>query len=181
MNSFDDLASRDLRSLVEVLASHAPARSELVPVQWLGVVELLTTRLADGFGDLPTELQGTCLAAFGYALETAVASDAIDYRESVIRRLNLSLALLQKIPSNAESDVLDFGGLIDLLLQELPMSAEEARSLSTDWRSLDISQIRLLRAAKNLVAPGLAISRLVSGMNFDPRLKVWEEILPSLP
>ncbi|QKW25042.1 hypothetical protein HUT11_02060 [Streptomyces seoulensis] len=181
MNSFDDLTSLDLRSLAEALASHAPTQAELVPGQWLGVVELLTMRLADGFGDLPTEHWGTCSAAFGYALETAVASGAIDSRESVIRRLNLSLALLQKVPPNAEFDVLDSGYLIDILFRELPMSAEEARTLSVDWRGLDISQIRLLRAAKNLVSPGLAISGMVSGKELDPRLKAWKEVLPSLP
>ncbi|WP_085214294.1 hypothetical protein [Streptomyces sp. Amel2xC10] len=181
MNSFDDLTSLDLRSLAEVLASQAPAQAGLVPGQWLGVVELLTMRLTDGFGDLPTELWGTCSEAFGYALETAVASGAIDYRGSVIRRLNLSLALLQKVPPNAEIDVLNPVYLVDLLLQELPMSAEDARTLSADWRSLEISQIRLLRVAKNLVSPGLAISRLASGKEFDPRLKAWEEVLPLLP
>ena len=181
MNSFDDLTSLDLRSLAEVLASHAPAQAELVPGQWLGIVELLTMHLTEGFDDLPTELWSTCSEACGYALETAVASGAIDYRESVIRRLNLALPLLQKAPPNAEFDVLNPDHLVDLLLQELPISAEEARTLLVDWRSLDTSQIRLLRAAKNLVSPGLAIFRLTSGKGFDPRLRAWEEVLPSLP
>ena len=181
MNSFDDLTSLDLRSLAEVLASHAPAQAELVPGQWLGVVELLTMHLTDGFCDLPTELWSTCSEAFGYALETAVALGVIDYRECVIRRLNLALTLLQKAPLNAEFDVLNPDHMVDLLLQELPISAEETRALLVDWRSLGTSQIRLLRAVKNLVSPGLAISGLASGKGFESRLRAWEEILPLLP
>ncbi|MFJ9823668.1 hypothetical protein ACIRSU_04730 [Streptomyces sp. NPDC101160] len=177
----DDLTSLDLGSLAEVLASRTLTRAELGPGQWLGVVELLTMRLADGFGELSTELWGTCSAALTYALETAVASGAIDHRESVIRRLNLSLALLQKVRPNAGLDILDPRQLIEILLEELPMSAEEARTLSTDWRSLDISQIRRLRAAKNLLSPGLALSRLASGEEFDPRLRAWVQVFPSLP
>jgi hypothetical protein len=32
----------------------------------------------------------------------------------------------------------------EIMLRELPMSAEEAQDLSADWRSLDVSQIRHL-------------------------------------
>lgn len=181
MSSFDNVASLNLRSLAEVLASHTPTQAELAPGQWLGMVELLTMRLTDGFDELPTELWGTCSEAFDYALEIAVTSGAIDYHESVIRRLNLSLTLLQRVPPNTEFDFLNPGYLVDLLLQELPVSAEEVRAISPDWRHLDISQIRLLRAVKNLLTPGLAISRLASGKEFDQRLKEWEELLPSLP
>ncbi|MGW2691496.1 hypothetical protein [Streptomyces sp. NPDC001296] len=181
MNSFVDLTSLDLQSLAEVLASHTPAQSDLAAGQWLGVVELLTMRLTHGFGDLPTGYWYMCSSAFGYALDSAVASGAIDYRESLIRRMNLSLVLLQKTPPNTRVDLLNPDLLIGLLLPELPMSAEEACIMSADWRNLDISQIRALRMAKNLVSPGLAIARLVCEEELDPRLQEWERILPSLP
>jgi hypothetical protein len=181
MNGLDDLTALDLQSLAEVLASHAPAQSDLAAGQWLGVVELLTMRLTQGFGDLSTEYWDMCSSAFGYTLDSAVASGAIDYRESLIRRMNLSLVLLQKNPPSTRVDLLNPDLLIGLLLPELPMSAEEAGTMSADWRSLDISQIRALRMAKNLVSPGLAIARLAFGEELDPRLEKWERILPSLP
>ncbi|MFI6446749.1 hypothetical protein [Kitasatospora sp. NPDC050543] len=180
MNEFDNLASLDLRSLSEILATHAPTVPELGRGQWLGVVELMTMRLTDECGSLPAESWATCSLALSYALEAAVASGSIDQRESVIRRLNLSVALLQRVPLNAEVDILNPGHLVDLLFQEIPMSVEEARDLSVDWRALDIAQIRLLRAVKNLVSPALSLARLVP-REVDGRLKAWEEVFPSLP
>ncbi|KJK55510.1 hypothetical protein [Saccharothrix sp. ST-888] len=181
MNRFNELTSLDLRSLSQVLAGRAPTLPELGPGEWLGVVELLTMRLTDECDGLSVESWATCSLALAYALEAAVASDSIDQRESVIRRLNLSAAVLRQIPPNAEVDILNPDGLIELLFQELPMSAEEARELSVDWRALDIAQIRRLRAAKNLVSPALDLASLVSGEEFHERLKAWGEVFPSLP
>lgn len=181
MNRMDDLASLDLGSLSEVLAAHAPTVPELSRGQWLGVVELITMRLTDECGSLSAESRATCSLALAYALEAAMASGSIDERESVIRRLNLSVALLQRIPSNDATDILDPIHLIDLLFQALPMSIEEARDLSADWRALDIAQIRLLRSVKNLVSPALSLARLVCREDVDGRLKPWEEVFPSLP
>jgi hypothetical protein len=181
MSSFDDLASLNLRALSETLAAHAPRVSELDLREWLGVVELVTARLVDECVGLPEASWMTCSAALGNALHAAVVSGAIDHRESVIRRLNLSVALLHQISPNAEIDVLNPDHLIDLLFRELPMSAEEARDLSADWRTLEIAHIRRLRAAKNLVSPGLDLMRLLSREDLDERLKAWAEVFPSLP
>lgn len=181
MNSFDYLVPLDLHCLVEVLASQASAEPELEAGQWLGVVELLTMRLVEGFADLPKELWGTSSVAFAHALEKAVATGVIDHNESVIRRLHLSLALLQRVPPSAQLDILDPGRLIDLLLRELPMSAEEASALSRDWSTRSIKEIRSLRAAKNLLSPGLAISKLVPGEGLELRLRSWEQVFPLLP
>ncbi|MFD8419534.1 hypothetical protein [Streptomyces sp. NPDC059466] len=181
MSGFDDLAALRLEPLAEVLASHTPAQAELTAGQWLGVVELLTMRLTHEFGDLPSERREICSSAFGHALDSAVASGAIDYRESLIRRTNLSLVLLQDTPPDTSVDLLNPGPLIELLLLEVPMPAEEAGAMSADWRSLDISRIRDLRMAKNLVSPGLAIAGLMREEERDPRLEEWERVLPSLP
>ncbi|MFJ1973318.1 hypothetical protein ACIO93_32150 [Streptomyces sp. NPDC087903] len=181
MNSLNDLALLDLRSLTEALAMHQPTIPELGPGQWLGVVELLTMRMTDECGDLLADSWVTCSAAFAYTLEAAMASGSIDRRESVIRRLNLAAALLRQIPPNAEVDILNPDRLIDLLFQELPMSAEQARGLAADWRTLTIAQIRDLRAIKNLVSPALSLAGLVCGDEFDGRLKAWRVVFPSLP
>lgn len=181
MNRLDDLASLDLRSLSAVLAAHSPMVHELGRGQWLGVVELMTMRLTDECSSLSAESWVTCASALAYALEAAVASGSIDQRESVIRRLNLSVALLQWVPPNPEVDILNPGHQIDLLFQELPMSVEEARDLSADWRTLNIAKIRLLRAVKNLVSPALSLAKKVPEEDHDGRLKAWEEVFPSLP
>ncbi|MER5275670.1 hypothetical protein ABT025_07920 [Streptomyces sp. NPDC002809] len=180
MIRLDDLTSLDLRSLSEVLAAHAPIVPDLGSGEWLGIVELMTMRLTDECSSLPVESWATCSLALAYALEAAVASGSIDQRESVIRRLNLSVALLRQVPANTEVDILNPGHLIDLLFQELPISSEETRDLSVDWRALDIAQIRTLRAVKNLVSPALSLARLAP-REIDGRLKAWEEVFPSLP
>ncbi|MFI1166118.1 hypothetical protein ACH4UM_21490 [Streptomyces sp. NPDC020801] len=181
MNNFDDLVSLDLHRLVEVLASQAPAEPDLEPGQWLGVVELLTMRLTEGFKDLPMELRGTCSVAFAHVLEKAVATGAIDHSESVIRRLNLSLDLLQRVPPSNHVDILDPGRLIELLLRELPMSAEEANVLSSDWRARSVTHMRRLRIVKNLLTPGLAIAKLAPGKGSESRLRSWGQVFPLLP
>ncbi|MEV8398916.1 hypothetical protein ACWFRQ_33015 [Streptomyces niveus] len=180
MNRFEKLASLDLRSLSDVLATHAPTVPELGRGEWLGVVELMTMRLTDECGSLPAESWATCSSALSYALEAAVAAGSIDERESVIRRLNLSVALLRQVSSNAEVDILNPGHLIGLLFQELPMSVEQARDRSVDWRALGIEQIRILRGVKNLVSPGLSLARLAP-REVAGRMKAWEEVFPSLP
>ncbi|GGK25362.1 hypothetical protein GCM10011583_66690 [Streptomyces camponoticapitis] len=181
MNRLDNLASLDLRSLSEILASRAPAVPELGRGEWLGVLELMTMRLTDECGSLSVESWVTCSLAHEYALEAAMVSGSIDQRESVIRRLHLSVALLQQVPPNAEVGILNPSHLLDLLFQELPMSAEEARDLSVDWRALDIGQIRLLRAVKNLISPALGLVRVVPREEGNGRLRAWEEVFPSLP
>jgi hypothetical protein len=158
MSSFDELASLDLRALAEELASCRPATGELEPAQWLGIVELLTGCLVSDFETGPPELWSMYSGAFTYAIEAAMTSGIIDRRETVIRRLHLAASLLQKVPTSSEVELLDPARLIDLLVEELPMSADEARALSTDWRALDISDIRRLRAVKNLLSPALKIS-----------------------
>ncbi|QFZ72927.1 hypothetical protein GFH48_06300 [Streptomyces fagopyri] len=175
------MASLDLRSLSELLAAHTPTISELGRGQWLGVVELMMMRLTDECGSLSAESWATCSLALTYALEAAVASGSIDETESIIRRLNLSAALLQRIPSNSVVDILNPNHLIDLLFQELQMSVEEARERAIHWRALGIVQIRLLRTVKNLVSPALSLARVASREEVDGRLKAWEEVVPLLP
>ncbi|MFD7690020.1 hypothetical protein [Streptomyces sp. NPDC059781] len=181
MSRLNDLASLDLRSLCEALAADSLASADLVAGEWLGVVELLTMRLADGCGELSEEHWGMCSAAIGHALRVAVSTGVMDRRESVIRRLNLANVLLQQVPPNSEVDMLNPDHLIDLLLREMPISVEEARVLSTDWRTLETSQIRLLRSVKNLVSPALALAGMVSREDLRKRLNPWGELLPLLP
>jgi hypothetical protein len=177
MSRLNDLAALDLRSLCGALNAGVAVQ----PVEWLGVVELLTMRLTEGSGDVAVEDWGTCSAAMAYVLGAAVASGGFDRRESVIRRLNLSVALLQNVAPNAEVDILNPDLVLELMFQELPLSAGEARRLSADWRSLDISQIRRLRVAKNLVSPALALARVAPGAKLAGRLRAWEDVMPSLP
>lgn len=181
MCQLNDLLGLDLGPLSETLAAGVPAQSELNAGEWLGVVEAVTLRLSEGVSDLSTEQLATCSIALEYSLEAAMASGAINRRESAIRRLHISGVLLQQVPPVPTIDILSPDYLMSLLLQELPMSVEEARVLTVNWRELDISQIRDLRAVKNLLSPGLTLIRLFPNWRFVEDLRPWEEIFPSLP
>jgi hypothetical protein len=181
MSNFDDLVVLDLQMLSETLAAGVPNVSELEASEWLGIVEVIAARLTDESRGLSTGSWGVCSDALDHALNAAVESGAISQTESVIRRLNLSLVLLQSVPTNATISILNPHYQMDLLFQELSMSTEEARTLSIDWRRLEIEKIRRLRTLKNLLSPALALARHVYGDDLDERLKVWESVFPSLP
>ncbi|GAB3925324.1 hypothetical protein GCM10029976_018400 [Kribbella albertanoniae] len=181
MNQFDDLVALDPVSLSETLVSQRPTVAELSKGEWLGVVELLTARLANEVLPVSTDRWLTYLGALAYALDSAVASGAIDQRECLIRRLNLAVALREQAPPSTGDATLDPSVLIDLLFEELPISAEQARDMSTNWRALDVAQIRTLRSVKNLMSPALALATALPAAEVDPRFKVWREVFPSLP
>ena len=177
----DEVVELDLRGLSETLAARTPGTSELGPGQWLGVVELLTLRLTDECDGLSAESWATCSTALAYALEAAVTSGSIDHHETVIRRLNLSAALLQRVSPNVEVDILDPNRVIEVFLHEISISPEEAQQLSIDWQRRDIVDIRRLRTAKGLVWPTLLAMHAAFGDEFDSRLKEWEAVFPLLP
>lgn len=183
MNSFDfeDLVSQDLPALVAILSKGVPHASELDPMEWLGVVQRFSERLISGAQGLSDDSWHACSRAFSYVLDAAVASGGIDHHDSVIRRLNLTLALLRRVRPNAAIDILSVNHVVDLLFRELPMSAEEARDLSVDWRSLDIVQIRCLRRIRNLLSPVLSLRELPPGEQVDGRLDAWQAVFPLLP
>lgn len=174
-------AELDLLGLSQMLASRTPAPADLASGEWLGVVQLLTMLLARGCAELAGDSWRRCSAALDHALESAVASGAIDHRETVIRRLNLSAALLQQVPADPNVDLLAPARIARLFLDEVPMAAGEARELAPRWHSLDISLIRRLRYAKSLAFPALLAMRSAGGNEFDERLKEWADVLPLLP
>lgn len=178
---FDDLISLDLRSLSDSLAAGFPASSRMSAGEWLGVVEAITLHLSEGSGDLSREQLATCATALAYALDAAMASGAIDHRETVIRRLHLCGVLLRQVSPDPTIEIVNPDYLVSLLLQALSVSPEEASALASNWRSLDISQIRELRAVKNLLSPGLALVHLFPDRGFVEHLRPWEGVFPSLP
>jgi hypothetical protein len=181
MGRLNDLALLDLRSLVRILTASVDTCKDLKPSEWLGVVELLTMRVVEECDGLSGEQLSMCSVALAQAFEGAVAAGVIDPLELVVRRLNLSAALFQRIAPNSEVDMLNPNNMLELLFGSLPMSVDEARRLSADWRVLDISQIRHLRVVKNLVSPAVNFAQLVTEESLAARLRSWGELLPSLP
>ncbi|MFF0572719.1 hypothetical protein [Streptosporangium saharense] len=178
MSDFEDLLELDLRQLSAALSVGRPSAEELEQNQWTGLIELLTMRLVGACEELSAEDWAVCSTALDYVFRAAGKIKAIDHEEEVIRRLNLSAALLRHVAPRSEVDLLDPDHAVDLLLRELPVSADEARDMVVRWRALEINQIRRLRSAKNLLSP---VVDIIPRHTHDSRLRVWMSIFPSLP
>ncbi|MBP0458420.1 hypothetical protein [Streptomyces montanisoli] len=180
MYDMNTLVSLDSAALCRVLAGRAPEPSSLGPQQWRTVVEDLTFRLSTG-GDVPSSVPWTRRsAALVYALDAAVASGDMDGRERVTRLLELSSLLISRVAPMEGVVVLDPTWLVELFFTEVPITAREAGNLAAHWRDLDISEIRRLRAARNLATPAVRLARIVGG-TAHARLRDWEIVLPQLP
>src|SRR4051812_28073994 len=133
----------------------------------LSVVELLTTRIFEVSSSASVDLFVRYGEALRRALEIAVTVGAIDYQESVVRRLNLTAALLRSRQSDDGAELISARSAIDLFLREVPLTAERAQELSVDWRSRDIDKIRLLRRVKNLATPAVAVASILGDVSAE--------------
>ncbi|PJI95129.1 hypothetical protein [Luteimicrobium subarcticum] len=181
MTDIRTLEALGLTDLVTALSTDALAAAVPRPEEWWSVVELVTARMEDEFPGLPTGSRAAAAQAFDSVLDAAVAGGAIDGQERLVRRLNLTLALLRRIPPEPGSALVDPDEAVRTVLDALPMRAEEASDLASRWRTLDVQQIRALRRLKNVLSPGLAIAGLASANEARRRLEAWADVLPALP
>ncbi|MER7211598.1 hypothetical protein ABT340_31470 [Streptosporangium sp. NPDC000239] len=181
MGEFAALLDLNLRQLSAVLSTGRLSLEELEQNQCIGLIELLTMRLIDECEELSAEDWVVCSAATDYVFCVAEKRKSIDHEEGVIRRLNISAALLRRVAPRSEVDLLAPDHVVDLLLRELPVSVDEARDMAARWQSLEIDQIRRLRLVKNLLSPVVGIGDVIPRHTYDSRLKAWIGIFSSLP
>jgi hypothetical protein len=181
MTTLQELTSLDARHLSQLLTASDLDLSDMGEGGWLTVVQLLTSRLTEECEVLSADDWMIGSAAIEYALVRAEVVGYIDHDESVIRRLNLTAALLQRVSPNGDVEILDPRRMYQTFTEAVPFSAEEARSLSADWRTLDVSIIRRLRLAKNLVSPMLVAKRVLADDGLVGDMDAWEEVFPLLP
>jgi hypothetical protein len=172
-----ELVDLDLRVLVATLPERLHLSSCLEPDEWLWLVGMLATRTVAESADLRPEEWPAYSRANLYALRSAEIAGGIDHREYVMRRLNLTAALLDRVAPDREVEILSPEDAFALVLDNLPMSLEEAFRTAPQWRELEIDQIRRLRTVKNMLTPALAIN----ARHNDTRISAWEPVLPMLP
>jgi hypothetical protein len=172
----DDLYQLGLDDLCRALTTDEPPATA---GRELGVVQRLTLLITTASPTPSAEILSRCNDAFYRALELAVAAGAIDHYETVVRRLNLTGALLQRRQPDDAVELLSPRHAIDLFLHEVPLSAARAEELSVDWHGLDIADIRLLRQAKNLATPAVAVAKALGDAGAE--MELWASILPQLP
>ncbi|MEQ7125103.1 hypothetical protein ABN034_11325 [Actinopolymorpha sp. B11F2] len=174
---FQELVRLDRKQLVATLASQNFVVASMDSEEWLGLVQLLTTRIIDECVGLTAAEWRSSSRALGYVLESASAAGALGPGETAVRRLNLTAALFQKVSPNEEIDLLSADQTAELLFREIPIAPEQARALASRWTELDIEEIRQLRFIKNLLTPALMMKDALD----DARLDTWEQIYPLLP
>lgn len=182
MTTLQDLAVLDGRRLARwIVAQPAISLVSLGKGGMLAVVELLTSRLTDESETFSADDWRIGSEAMERILETAQAAGSIDHNESAIRRLNLAAAVLQRVQPRGDVPMLDLDRIRNIFADAMPVSVEQAGDLASDWQGRDVSVIRQLRLAKNLVKPMLLMRRFISDDNATAELNSWEEVLPLLP
>jgi len=182
MTTLQDLAALDGRRLARwIVAQPAISLASLGKGGVLAVVELLTSRLTDESETFSADDWRTGSEAMERILETAQAAGSIDRNESAIRRLNLAAVVLQRVQPQGDIPMLNLDRIRNIFTDAVPVSVGQARDLASDWRGRDVSVIRQLRLAKNLVKPMLLMRNFISDDNVTADLNSWEEVLPLLP
>lgn len=176
-----ELADLDGRQLARFLAGPALGLDGLGKGEWLAVAELLTLRLSDDREVFSADDWAAASAAADYVLAAAEAAGAVGHDESVVRRLNLSVAVLRRASPRTDIPILSPDRMAALFAGSVPMSVPQARSLAAGWRNLDIADMRRLRLIRNLVTPMLLVRDLMSEEDGAAEVEQWEEILPLLP
>ena len=168
-----DLSKLGFRELAEAL----PGPSGLAPHEWLWLVGALATRAIREAETLAGDDWPAASRAILLALGKAESAGGIDRPEYVVRRLNLTAALLDRVGADPGVPIRDPRAALALLFDNLPVSPAEAGRLAPRWRELPAPEILRLRIAKNLLTPGRAIGAHAP----DPRVDAWSEVYPSLP
>lgn len=176
-----ELAELDGRQLARFLAGPVPDLAGFSKGEWLAVTELLTLRLSDDREVFSAGDWAAASAAADYVLTSAEAAGAIGHDEAVVRRLNLSAAVLRRASPRDDIPILNPGRMAALFAESIPMSAPQARSLAAGWRDLGIADMRRLRLIRNLVTPMLLVGDLISEEDSVAEVEQWKEILPLLP
>src|SRR5215469_9345031 len=162
MMTLQDLTSLDGRQLARwLVAQPAASLAELRRSELLAVVELLTSRLTAESQAFSADDWRAGSEAVDLVLAAAEAAGSIEPNESVIRRLNLSAALLQRVLPQEDIPILDLNRIRMYFAKAVPMSPGQARDLASDWQSRDVPVVRQLRFAKNLVTPMLLVRDFV--------------------
>jgi hypothetical protein len=172
VTSVSDLMELDVRELAAVL----PEPSSLAPHEWLSLASALATKIIEEGGRFGPDEWAAASRAELRALAAAEAAGGIDEREHLIRRINLTAALLDRVGAD-DLPIRNPQAALQLVFDHLPVSLDDARRLAPRWRELAISDIRRLRNAKNLLTPALMINRHAR----DPRVDAWSEVYPQLP
>ncbi|MFI5908166.1 hypothetical protein [Dactylosporangium sp. NPDC051541] len=179
MIDLEELAELNPIDLALLLTDRVPTWTAEPAVRWRAVLELFTSRLASSDRRVTPEEVAQLRAAYEALVAGASGAGALDGRESVLRRVNMLVALARSAADPAIDDLA--AAARRTVLESLPLSIESARVKASNWRALPADEVRDLRYAKNLLGPLRSIAGDGRRPDDSADLDAWLQLLPSLP
>jgi hypothetical protein len=118
---------------------------------------------------------GLAYVATGEAISQSVMSE----RDGVIRMANLAAFYLSA--GRVDDPPFDVDSIVARCLDLLDVPLDVAMEQVKNWKVLPVEQLRVLRAAKNMLMPCERISDRVTSPDLIDRLSGWLTILAALP
>jgi hypothetical protein len=181
VRDFQEVAAAELPAQIDWLLSEESSSAQFDPQQWLGIVQLMTFKInyAARHG---TQVDWSALSdAYSRGVELAERAGIVDRKEIAIRALNLTSSVVRAVGPDRRIALRNPTEAMRLFFETIPLSPAEARQLSTDWPTRDISEIRRLRVAKNLVRPAMMLKPFLEDAETRSKLADWEAVYPHLP
>lgn len=175
------LSDLELSDLVDRLRDAQQCCLQVQPQEMRAVIELLTLRITECARDGRSELLEIALGAYERALGWAADLVAIGQVEVVVRRQNLSAALLRLVPTNDSVPLLSQTHIVNNFLDSVSISPGEALELARNWKRLDNHDVMYLRNLKNMLIPTLAALDNMGASNINEHLLRWKEVVAKLP
>jgi hypothetical protein len=114
-------------------------------------------------------------------LDRAMTLAGLDQRARAIRRLNLTLALVNRVGPSSEHMLRNPDVAAAVFLDALPMEFAEALTLLPDWQSASLDDMRRLAAIKDLLTPLVGVDDLISDGAAKESVREWLTLLAVLP
>ncbi|WP_080640910.1 hypothetical protein [Salinispora oceanensis] len=174
------LGKLSIGDLSMLLAERTPTWTGIHPSDWHYLLALFNSQLMCADRQAVTRDLPLLRRAYETLIEAARDGGAIDQRESVLRLVNLLVALAAISDSDEEIDDL-VAEAKRVALENVPMSLESVQVKVRGWRTLPIKEIRDLRYAKNLLTPLGSIANRGSRGMCSTNFEAWMGLLSSLP
>ncbi|MFJ7160003.1 hypothetical protein ACIQUQ_34325 [Streptomyces sp. NPDC101118] len=182
MTYADELCALDLDELAIRFSDGSPRFAELDVHTWLAVMG----RLADGLIEHAVEIDPRKWEFYSNAVESAWhaadRSGKIPPRETLLRGMNLTLALLHRVPQVSGVPLVDARMQAAGGLGEITVTPDEAESMSRGWQHRELREIAALRRIKEILKPALGLLEFIPPDDTTAKqLTRWREVYPLLP
>lgn len=168
------------RAITERFASPGAACADLEPGGWIGLTEIFVADMIYYHEEIPSDEWIRYAQALDFMIECGGKSGDISRLNGLISKVNLSAALSERVSLAIDLGLLEPSCVLVDVIDQINMGSEEAASLASHWRDLDVAVIRQLRMFKSLLSPtGSLIHRLSKREALW--VQQWADVVPLLP